>query len=113
MRHGQRPVSLADAEGREDAGDGRSPVDAPDGVGHPPDGRRFVDGPVGDSGADDEARHQVALRPDKGQDLRADTDPRCGNRRRVLDLAADAQEVRVVAAEANDDRSHSPGLSRA
>ena len=50
----------------------------------------------------DEPRDEVALRSDERRDLRPDADAGGRDRRRVLDLAADAQEMRVVAGEADD-----------
>ena len=58
--------------------------------------------------ADDEPGHEIALRPDERGHLRADADPGRGDRRRVLDLAADAEQVRVVAGQPDD-----PALVRA
>ena len=47
-------------------------------------------------------RDEVALRADEGDDLRAHPDAGRRDRRRVLDLAADPQQVRVVAGQAED-----------
>ena len=62
---------------------------------------------VGDRRAVDEAGHEVALRPDERRDLRPDADAGRRDGRGVLDLAADPEQVRVVAGEADD-----PALGR-
>ena len=50
----------------------------------------------------DEAGDEVALRPDEGGHLRPDPDPRRRHRRGVLHLAADAEQVGVVAGQPDD-----------
>ena len=54
---------------------------------------------VADRRALDEPRDEIALRADERGHLGSDPDTGGGHRRRMLDLAADAEQVRVVAGE--------------
>ena len=64
---------------------------------------------VRDRRAHDEPGHEVALGPDEGGHLRPTPDPGRGDRRRVLHLAADPQQVRVVAGQPDDPAVGRPG----
>ena len=57
---------------------------------------------VGDRRADDEAGDEIALGPDERDHLRTDADPGGGHGRGVLDLAADPEQVGVVAGQPDD-----------
>jgi hypothetical protein len=86
----------------EEAGDRRAVVDPADRIGGAPERLRPVDGHVVDAHPDDELRDEVALRPDERGDLRPDPDTGRRDRRSVLDLAADPEQVGVVAGEPQD-----------
>ena len=58
--------------------------------------------------ADDEPRDEIALRPDERGHLRTDADPGRRDRRGMLHLPADAEQVGVVAGQPDD-----PALVRA
>ena len=96
------PVRLDDPERDEQARDRRAVVDATERVGDASQGRGLADGLVGDRRPLDEARDEVALRPDEGRHLGADPDAGGRDRRRVFDLTADAEQVRVVAGQPDD-----------
>ena len=98
----QRPVRLDDPERHEQPGDRRAVVDPAERVGDAPERLRSVDGLVADRRPDDEPRDEVALGPDERGHLRPDADAGRRDRRRVLDLAADAEQVRVVAGQPDD-----------
>jgi len=68
-----------------------------------------MDGLVGDARPDDEPGHEVTLRPDERADLGADPDARRAHGRGMLDLSADAEQVRVIASEANHPAIRGPG----
>ena len=87
----ERPVRLADPKRHEQPGNGRSVVDAPQGVRNPFERLWLPHCLDGDGGTDDEPSDEVALRPDECGDLGTDTDAGCRNRRGVLDLAADPE----------------------
>ena len=99
-------VGLDDAEGVEAARDRRALVDAAAGRPRP----RRAASPAwrsssgGDRPALDEARHEPALGLDEADDLGPDAGLGGDQRRAVLDVAVDAEELRVVAAEAQDER---------
>ena len=99
---GQRAIRLDDAQRDEQAGDRRTAVDPPQRVGDPRQHLGLADLVVLDRRALDEAGDEVALGPDERDDLRPDADPGRGDRRGVLDLAADPEQVRVVAGQADD-----------
>ena len=100
--HRERPVRLDDPERDEQARDGRAVVDPAQRVGDAAERLRPADGLVADRRTHDEPRDEVALGPDERGDLRPDTDPGGRHRRGVLDLPADAEQVRVVAGQADD-----------
>ena len=77
-------------------------VDAADRIGDPTDRFRTVDRLVRDRRALDELRHEVAAVPDERRHLRSHAHTGRGHGRRVLDLPADAQQVRVVAGQPDD-----------
>jgi hypothetical protein len=77
-------------------------VDPAERVGDTHERRRLADLLHRDLGAFDEAGHEIALGPDEGCDLRTDADAGGRDGRRVLDLAADAEQVRIVAREPDD-----------
>ena len=62
----------------------------------------LMDGLVADPRAHDELRDEIALGPDERRHLRPDPDAGRRDRRRVLDLAADPEQVGVVAGEPDD-----------
>ena len=101
-RLGQRPVRLDDAERDEQPGDRRAVVDAAERVGDAGQRLGLADLGLRDRRALDEPGDEVALGADEGDDLRPDADAGRGDRRRVLDLAADAEQVRVVAGQPDD-----------
>ena len=95
-------VGLDDPERDEQAGDRRAVVEAADRVGDPADRLGSVDRVVADRAALDEARDEAALRAQEGRHLGPDPDASRRDSGGMLHLAADAQEVRVVAGEADD-----------
>jgi ADP-ribose pyrophosphatase len=96
------PVDLDDAEGVEAAGDGRTLVDLAE------DRRDSVDLWPGahllgrDRPTRDEARDEIALGLDEGDDLRPDSELGGGSGRRMLHVAVDAQELGVLAPDPQD-----------
>jgi len=107
-RHRERAIRLDDAERHEESGDRGPIVDPPQRRPHGAQPGRRAHLSLGDRVALDEPRDEVALRPEVGDDLRPDADAGRGHGRRVLHLAADAEEVGVVAGEPN----HEPGSAR-
>ena len=99
---GQGPIGLHDPERDEQAGNRWSSVDLAERIGDPNEGLGAVDGLVGDRRTVDEPGHEVALRPDERRDLWSHADPGRGDRRRMLDLATDPEQVGVVAGEPDD-----------
>ena len=98
----ERPVRLDDPERHEQARDGRAVVDPAERVGDAAERLGPVDGLVRHRRADDEPGDEVALGPDEGGDLRPHADAGRRDRRGVLHLPGDPQEVRVVAGQADD-----------
>ena len=103
----QRPVGLDDAERHEQARDRRAVVDAAERIRDAAERLRLVDGLVRHRRALDEAGHEVALGPDEGGDLRPHADPGRRDRRGMLHLPGDPEQVGVVAGQADD-----PALGR-
>ena len=101
-RRRQSAVRLDDAERHEQARDRRAVVDAAERVADAAQGLRLMDGLVRDRRALDEPGDEVALRPDERGDLGPDADAGGRDRRGVLDLAADPEQVGVVAGEPDD-----------
>jgi hypothetical protein len=95
---------LDDAEGIEPAGDRGAVVDAPERLGDAGDGLRPAHLLDRDRTSLDEAGDQVALRLDEGCDLRADAGRSGRDRSLVLVGAIDSEELRVRAADAQDER---------
>ena len=102
-RRGQGAIRLDDPERDEQARD-RAVRRERDGSNRRCGAMRLgpVDRLVTDRRALDEPGHEVALRPDEGRHLGPDADAGRGDRRGVLDLAADAEEMGVVAGQADD-----------
>ena len=105
----ERPIRLDDPERHEQPGDRRPVVDPAQRIGDSPERVGLVDGLVTDRRPDDEPRDEVALGPDERGHLRPDADAGRGDRRRVLDLPADAEQVRVVAGQPDDPALVGPG----
>ncbi len=81
----------------------------PERIGDAPERLWPVDVLVRDGRPDDEPGDEVALRTDERRDLGPDPDAGRGDRCRVLDLAADAEQVRVVARQPDDPAFGRPG----
>src|SRR3954453_16504064 len=98
----ERTVRLRDPERHEQARDGRALVDPSERIRDSADRVGSMDRLVRHRGADDEPRDEIALGSDEGGHLRPDADAGSGNGRRMLHLPRDAQQVRVVAGQADD-----------
>ena len=99
----ERAIRLDDPERHEQARDRRAVVDPAQRRADGAQPLRLAHLRLGDRAALDEPGDEVALGSQEGDHLRADADPGGGHGRGVLDLAADAEEVRVVAGEADDE----------
>ncbi len=90
-------VRLDHAEGVEAARDRPPAVEAPQQC------RRLLDGDAPDL-AFDETRDEASLRLDERDHLRRDSELRRGERGVVLDVAVDPEQLRVLAADAQDEQ---------
>src|SRR5438876_6594608 len=102
VRDRERTVGLDDPERDEEAGDGRTLVDAAQRVDDAPDGRPLVDLLQRHRLTHDEASDEVALRADEGDYFWTHPDAGGGDRGGMLHLAADAEQMGVVASQPDD-----------
>jgi hypothetical protein len=98
----QRPVCLADPQRDEQARDRRAIMDPTQRVRDAAERLGLADGLVGYRLTHDETGEQVPLGSDERGHLRPDPDPGGRHGRRVFHLPADAQQVGVVAGQADD-----------
>ena len=97
------PVALDDAKGVEAARNRRALVDRSQRSGHAGEHRRFAHLVDGRRRSLDEARDEPSLRLDERDHLRPDAERGCGPRRLQLDGSIDAELIRVLARDPQDE----------